>query len=479
MNYATSITERDSTGRTRETLIENNGETQRTDAATHQEGHSTGRRYVVDLMTSMFLPSGYPNTVSPDYLRYQILNALQAFCNSLASLISSRAILQGFGVGDPTATPTKALLLTVLQDFFSRLTTIVSAYAIGSSLYPEAKMYRLLADILNDTAVILDTLSPLFNTLPIPGLRVASLCISAVFKSLCGICAGGSKAAITMHFATPLQGKGDIGDLNAKDASKETVLALFGMLLGTLIVPYLSTPWSTYTALFVLVGLHLAINYFGVRGLVLRSLNRQRLTLLWTHYRLSDTRAVESPSTTAHREHVFDSFGIIRDAHSGAALGHCSIGSSLSQIVQAPIPSAVLDLFTQERFVIWFDASCLSPAKSDKDHSHLHGLPRIHVCFKEGYTSEDELKGWVHAVETCRVACRSDQPQVNAGVLPTLQAAHDIVNSSFLDFKSKLEGASWNTTECALLSGSPSAVLHAVTNHRDEKAINLESKKSR
>jgi hypothetical protein len=37
-----------------------------------------------------------------------------------------------------------------------------------------------------------------------------------------------------MHFASPVNGKGDVGDLNAKDASKETVLALFGMLVGTI-----------------------------------------------------------------------------------------------------------------------------------------------------------------------------------------------------------------------------------------------------
>lgn len=252
------------------------------------------------------------------------------------------------------------------------------------------------------------------------------------------------------------------------------------MKLGTLIVPYLTTPWSTYTSLFVLVGLHLAINYFGVRGLVLRSLNCQRLTLLWTHYRLSDTRVVESPTTTAHHERIFDmssSFGTIRDSHArgGAALGHCGIGSSLSQIVQAPIPLAVLDLFARERYIIWFEASCLSPAKSEKDQLRLYGLPRMHVCFKEGYTSEDELKGWIHAVEICRVVCLSNEP---ADILPTLRAAYEVANSLFSDFKTKLDGASWNTTECALLAGSPAAVLHAVSTHRDDKT-NLESKKSR
>lgn len=112
---------------------------------------------------------------------------------------------------------------------------IFGAYAFGSSLVPEAKTYRFLADVLNDAAVILDTISPLLvsPSLPfhIPGLRVGALCLSASLRALCGIAAGGSKAAITLHFATPIDGSGDVGDLNAKDSSKETVLALMGMLV--------------------------------------------------------------------------------------------------------------------------------------------------------------------------------------------------------------------------------------------------------
>ena len=110
---------------------------------------------------------------------------------------------------------------------------ILSAYFIGSALYPEAKTYRLLADIFIDAGVILDTLSPFLNTFKsIPGLRVSVLCLSAAFKSLCAIAAGGAKAAIAIHFANPVNGKGDVGDLNAKDTSKETVLSLLGMLVS-------------------------------------------------------------------------------------------------------------------------------------------------------------------------------------------------------------------------------------------------------
>jgi hypothetical protein len=107
---------------------------------------------------------------------------------------------------------------------------IVGAYQIGTSLVPEAKTYRLLADVLNDLALISDTLSPRLDIFP--GARVLCLCTSAVMRALCGVLAGGSKAAITLHFATPVTGMGDVGDLNAKDSSKETVLALFGMLVS-------------------------------------------------------------------------------------------------------------------------------------------------------------------------------------------------------------------------------------------------------
>lgn len=164
------------------------------------------------------------------------------------------------------------MLLTVLQDVFGRLTSkfsttitvlpqraqkkflaIISAYLIGSALYPEAKTYRLIADILNDAGVILDTLSPLLNTSElIPGLRVGALGLSAACKSLCVISAGGAKAAITIHFATPVNGKGDVGDLNAKDTSKETVLSLLGMLVSK--INYWSEFHLTFLIFYGLLG---------------------------------------------------------------------------------------------------------------------------------------------------------------------------------------------------------------------------------
>jgi len=87
---------------------------------------------------------------------------------------------------------------------------------------------------MNDLAVIIDVFSPVLGTF-FPWARVSALCASATLRALCGIVAGGSKAAISLHFATPSTGSGDLGDLNAKDSSKETVLALAGMLVSSLL----------------------------------------------------------------------------------------------------------------------------------------------------------------------------------------------------------------------------------------------------
>jgi hypothetical protein len=88
-----------------------------------------------------------------------------------------------------------------------RIATILFAHRLGTALEPECKMYRLAADVFNDTAMILDCLSPAF---PKP-CRVMILSFSSVLRSLCGVCAGSAKASLSAHFAK----KGNLGELNA------------------------------------------------------------------------------------------------------------------------------------------------------------------------------------------------------------------------------------------------------------------------
>ena len=88
-----------------------------------------------------------------------------------------------------------------------RIATILFAHRLGTSLEPECKMYRLAADVFNDTAMIFDCLSP---ALP-KASRVVLLSFSSVLRALCGVAAGSSKASLSAHFAK----WGNLGELNA------------------------------------------------------------------------------------------------------------------------------------------------------------------------------------------------------------------------------------------------------------------------
>jgi hypothetical protein len=145
------------------------------------------------------------------------------------------------------------------------------------------------------------------------GIRITALCLSGSFRALCGLVAGGSKAAVTMHFASDsIIGSGDIGDLNAKDGSKETVLALVGLLvrtrrmlheqneitssqLGFVILPYVNTTRTTYILLAFLLSAHLGANFTAVRGLTMRTLNRQRASIAWSSFRALERGSSDLP----------------------------------------------------------------------------------------------------------------------------------------------------------------------------------------
>lgn len=130
----------------------------------------------------------------------------------------------GVGVGDASASPTAAILLSVLQESMGRVATILFAHKLGTSLEPECKMYRLAADIFNDSAMVLDCLSPALPKTP----RVLLLGFSSILRALCGVAAGSSKASLSAHFAK----WGNLGELNAVGAFAN--LFVIQMLLALL-----------------------------------------------------------------------------------------------------------------------------------------------------------------------------------------------------------------------------------------------------
>ncbi|EJD02652.1 DUF647-domain-containing protein [Fomitiporia mediterranea MF3/22] len=383
-------------------------------------------------LSEIFLPSGFPDSVTPDYIGYQIFDSLQAFSSSIAGLLSSRAVLEGFGVGNENASSTHAVLLTVLQDATGRLATILFAWKFGPALAPEAKMYRLAADIFNDSAFVLDCLSPALPT----QLRIAALCLAGALRAICGVCGGGAKAALSVHFART----GNVGELNAKDASQETVIGLFGMLCGSFVMAHITSRRTTWIALIFLLTAHLVTNYLAVRAVTLTTLSRQRTNIAYGVY-CEQSNNVLTPSEVARRERIFEVPGAIRDSLQGFLLGTCTICTSPEELLRRSRQGSMaswknaLVAFEHEAYVllgIRADFPC-----------------KILICFKHGAKPEDYLKAWVNAVELCRIAgsrlqVGQESNNVTPGSFSALQKSLECTNTKFLDFLDKANKAGWD-----------------------------------
>ncbi|RPB07847.1 hypothetical protein P167DRAFT_495171, partial [Morchella conica CCBAS932] len=397
-------------------------------------------------------------------------DSLQAFSSSIAGLLTSRAVLQGFGVGyDANASATGALLLTIVQDSVSRLATILFAYRFGVALEAECKKYRLAADVFNDSAMILDCLSPVF-----PGpVKIVLLCLSGSLRAACGVAGGGSKASLSVHFARA----GNVGELNAKasDSSQETVIGLMGMLAGSFVVRHITSTWATWVSLTLLLALHLGTNYMAVTSVALRTLNRQRANIVFS--RLSDINSTTTTTTTggvmvtpgraARLERIFERDGVLRWGES-EVLGFARIGATFSELAASfhgaiasggdgarggLFPSSrptitihdIAKVFRNEKHLLWYDAR----------------KREVTICLKNDITSEEQLKAWVHALFVAKkIRHHNDNnsekklslssPLTNEEILGVIETTLFDLGMSFATTVGQLRAVGWDLGTAAL-----------------------------
>ncbi|XP_066131869.1 RUS family member 1 [Saccopteryx bilineata] len=227
-------------------------------------------------LLTVFLPQGFPDSVSPDYLPYQLWDSVQAFASSLSGALATHAVLLGIGVGNPEASVSAATATWLVKDSTGMLGRIVFAWWKGSKLDCNAKQWRLIADILNDVAMFLEIMAPVY-----PVCFTMTVCMSNLAKCIVSVAGGATRAALTVHQAR----RNNMADVAAKDGSQETLVNLVGLLVSLLILPLVSDcPRLNLGCFFFFTALHIYANYRAVRALVLETLNRGRLWLVLKHF---------------------------------------------------------------------------------------------------------------------------------------------------------------------------------------------------
>jgi hypothetical protein len=337
-------------------------------------------------LMDVFLPAGYPSSVTPDYTPYQIYDTLQAFASTIAGLLASRAVFVGMGVGSEEASLVTTMLLYIAQETIGRVATILFAHQFSQRIEAEVKFYRFFADIVNDIAFVLDCLSP---GLPVLG-RACTLCVSNACRAVCGVSGGSSKAILSSHFAKA----GNIGELNAKDGSQETVVSLIGMWIGGLVVSRVHGTLETWCCLIPLLALHLWANWRAVKSVRLTSLNANRAfvlfrALLQGHVKDLDDVGKEE-SILGFQPTIFRAGVSVTDFLQGLPREYSDQSRKHEEFVR------LLDLFDEEDYVLWCDGQA----------------KRCIVLLKVSASGETQAKALCHFLRTCMPITQLEEPPV-------------------------------------------------------------------
>ncbi|XP_019166363.1 PREDICTED: protein root UVB sensitive 3 isoform X1 [Ipomoea nil] len=241
-----------------------------------------------------FIPEGFPNSVTPDYVPFQVWDLLQGLSTYVRMMLSTQALLSAIGVGEKSATVIGATFQWFLRDLSGMIGGILFTFYQGSNLDSNAKMWRLIADFMNDLGMLMDLLSPL-----LPSAFLFILCLGSLSRSFTGVASGATRAALTQHFAL----QDNAADISAKEGSQETVATMigmaFGMLLARITNGHAIAIWISFLSLTIF---HMYANYKAVSCLSLTTLNCERSSILLSHF--FKTGQVLSPKQVSTMEHI-------------------------------------------------------------------------------------------------------------------------------------------------------------------------------
>ncbi|XP_034252608.1 RUS1 family protein C16orf58 homolog [Thrips palmi] len=268
----------------------------------------------------VFLPQGYPESVSRDYFSYQLWDTVQAFCSSLNGTLTTQAIMKGVGVGDQASTPVAAAITWILKDGTGNIGRIVFAWWKGTSLDADCKKWRLFADIVNDLAMFLELLLPFFM-----GYSTALFCVATLLKSIVGVAGGATRAALTQHQAI----RDNMADVSAKDGSQETCVNLLASLAGIVVLTAVQDSRFLWLLFFIFTSIHIYANYKAVKSLTISTLNIARLNIVISNY--IQTGTVLNPDIVNQKEAVVLGQGLTAKDICGHKI---VIGESVASVVR-------------------------------------------------------------------------------------------------------------------------------------------------
>nr|XP_049601249.1 RUS1 family protein C16orf58 homolog isoform X3 [Syngnathus scovelli] len=426
------------------------------------------------LMKSVFLPQGYPESVSGDYLQYQFWDTVQAFSSSLSGTLATQASLRGVGVGNQEATVAAATVTWLLRGQYkacivltpfnrnvfplrwnqhvgkdrlclvkrvnvsvrggkrTRVIFVKTASVSGTSwtLRPRnggtlrtQMFYYDLPDRLRQSQCLSRLFADILNDVAMfmeilapffPAWFTLIACTSGLFKAVVGVAGGATRAALTVHQAR----RDNMADISAKDGSQ-----VLGRVLKKKKICNLQ-PIECLKQNGIPGDLGESGRTPGqfdphsarhgqpgaVRSVVMETLNEERLSIALRRF-LHDGRVL-TPMEANRQEPVFLEFRKTLPI---------KLGVRLQEVVQSP----------EE----------LRLALMRKDAPFLLGITNAHAH------TRDEIRATCQAIWLSHVSSPSRQRE---GLSQMVHESYKLMDTAFDAFHKGLQAAGWDVTRTLL-----------------------------
>ena len=414
-------------------------------------------------LKNTILPEGYPHSVHSAYLSFSLWELLHRLTDSIASVLTTQAMMQALGMG-AASMPLAAGLSWVLKDGIGSLAGIIYSALVSSEYDRNPKRYRFFAAILLHLSNLLEIASLILVPL-LPGafLTIGSLSYLGKHISMAASSATGYPFILTLS-----RGGGNSGDLGGKLNSQVTLAWTLGIGLGAVASYWLEASFLNLIYIFAPVALiGIFSTYKACKVVPIATLDRHRTELILDHLfgslnsNLFITSDASTVVTTMSKQLNSIESNLPSPQDIASVEGFlCSTRTSVSDVCyheDSPMREIVQSGETWETL----QASISDPETKSASATYLvlplskQSNPVVYIWFSTIATEEECLRGFYHAY-LCRlfITCINESflkrstPTTALSNEPKMinQWATEIVNQTFPRLLEGLKQRDWVTS---------------------------------
>eukprot|EP00891_Asterochloris_glomerata_P007747 jgi/Astpho2/7747/e_gw1.00116.24.1_t len=223
-----------------------------------------------------FLPKGFPDSVTPDYLAYQLWAVPSHIAGWMGTSLVTSSLLKAVGIdaGAAGAATAAASIRWITKDGIGALGRLLVSGGLGQAFDEDPKRWRMIAEAFTTTGYALEVGTALFpqNFVLLAGLGNFT---KAAGKGIGGPCF----RIIQTHFARSR----NVGDVSAKEQVWEVAAQLTGLVGSIAVLRAIEAthhPENIVPTWALLQGLHVLLRFMSLRELQFPSLNLKRASTL-------------------------------------------------------------------------------------------------------------------------------------------------------------------------------------------------------